>query len=110
LDEHQEFAEDSRDVPAVYFINDEEVWSVNIVTSSLLAEPIERSFVEEESSALVGAESHHEVLVGVTLMELHHLESARVLAADDGVGESFGSKCLAHSRWASEDDVLLSVE
>src|SRR5699024_8343380 len=50
FDEHEQFAEDLRDIASVDLVDDEEVGTAGIVGSSFFTESIERSFSESESS------------------------------------------------------------
>ena len=44
--------------------------------------------------------SFNKILVGVTLVELDHLNTVRIFCADNGISKSFGSKSFSNSRCA----------
>ena len=63
LDEHQQLAEDLRDVAAVDLVDHEEVGLARVILPRLFAESVERPLGEGEAACLGGPVAHHEVLV-----------------------------------------------
>ena len=108
LDEHEQLAEDLREVTAVDLIDDEEVVVVRVVLC-LLAEAVERALLEVEALR-IRAEPLDEVLVAVALVELHHHHALGVLHTHHGIGQALCGEGLAHARGALQDDVLLRAQ
>ena len=57
-----------------------------------------------------GSVTLHEILVGVGLVELDHLDGGVVLAADEAPGDSAGYEGFAGAGWALEDEVLAGFD
>lgn len=108
LDEHEQLAEDLREVATVDFVDDEEVVVVRIVLR-ILAEVVERALLEVEALR-VRAEPLYEVLVAVALVELHHHHTLGVLHAHHGVGQALCGEGLAYAWGTLQDDVLLRAQ
>ena len=74
------------------------------------AESVEDAVLECESAFVGGSVALDEVLVGVGLVELDHLDGSRVLAADEAPGDSAGDEGLPGAGWALEDEVLAGFD
>ena len=89
LDQHEKLAEDARQVAAVDLVDDEDVGGFRVGPRAF-AEAVEDAGLEGESARFCGAEALDEVLVGVGLVELDHLDGAVVLVADQAPGDAAG--------------------
>ena len=74
------------------------------------AEAVEDAGFEGEPALFGGPEALDEVLVGVGLVELDHLDGAVVLVADQAPGDPAGDEGLAGAGWALEDEVLAGFD
>jgi len=109
LDQHHQLAEHLAQVAAVDLVDDEDVAVVG-VGFRLPAEAVEHAVLELEPAALPRSPTLDEVLVGVRLMELHHLHACVVPASEQRPRDPAGDERLADARRALEDDVLLADE
>lgn len=105
FDQHQQFTEDLAHITTVDFVYDEEEILVRLVRS-FLAEPIENA-VFQLKSVIYRLISHHEILVGIILMELHKFNTALILLSHNGVCQTFCSECFTDAGSTLEDDILL---
>ena len=109
LDEHEEFAEDARQVAPVDLVDDEDVAGVRLGPRAF-AEAVEDAVLEGEAAAVGGAEALDEVFVGVGLVELDHLDGVVVLVADQAPGDSAGDEGFTGAGGALEDEVLAGLD
>ena len=74
------------------------------------AKAVENPVPHGEMATFRGSQSLDEVLVGVGLVELHHLDRGVILHPELQPGQALGDEGLPNTRRALEDDVLLAAE
>ena len=85
-------------------------WGTAEVGARAVAEAAEDAGLEGEAACLGGSEALDEVLVGVGLVELDHLDGAVVLVADEAPGDPAGDEGLAGAGRALEDEILAGLD
>ena len=105
LDQHEELAEDPRQVSPIDLVDDEDVGGTRPL-SGALAELQEHAFPQGEAARFIGPVALDEVLVGIGLVELDHLDRGVVLPSREAPGDAAGDKGLADSGRPLEDEVL----
>ena len=85
-------------------------WGVSGLARARVAEAVEDAVLEVESAVVGGSVALDEVLVGVGLVELDHLDGGVVLVADEAPGDSAGDEGLAGAGRALEDEVLAGLD
>ena len=109
LDQHEKLAEDARQVAPADLVDDEDVGDLGVGPRAF-AEAVEDSGLEGKPAVVGGAKPLHEVLVGVGLVELDHLDGAVVPVADQAPGDPAGDEGLPGAGRALEDEVLAALE
>src|SRR5690606_6344376 len=99
LAEHHELTQDLAQISPIDFIDDEDIVAVGIRFSAF-TEVMEGAVLQAKITVFGGAEALDEVLVGVRLMELHHLDTAIIALAHQRVGEPLRDKRFSDAGWA----------
>ena len=71
----------------------------------LLTETIEYAILQLKS-VFNRFVAHHEIFIGVILMELYKFNAVIIHLLHDGICQPFRSKCLSDTRSALKDDIL----
>lgn len=106
LYEHEEFSEYLAQIATVYLVDDEEILLVGVALG-FLAEIVEHTRSQHETSIFRWFIPHDEVFVGEILMKLYHIDLLIIFQTEHGVCKAFGGEGLADTRSTLQYDVLL---
>ena len=98
LDQHQKLTKDFAHVSSVDLIDDEEEFLIRIIRSRL-TEAIENSICKFEIST-VRTITHDEILIGIVLMKLNHLDTGIIHLSHHSIRKLLGCECLSNTRRA----------
>lgn len=108
FNQHQQLTENLTHIATIDLINDEEEILIRLI-GCLLAELI-KDAIFQLKAILHRLVSHHKILIGIILMELHKLNTVVILFAHHRPRQSSGSKGFSNTRSALQDDVLFILK
>ena len=108
FNQHQQFTEDFTHVSSVNLINDKEVILIWMVCC-FLTEPIENTIFQFKT-VLDWLITHHEIFIGIVLMELHKLDAVIIFLTHNRISQTLSCISLSDTGCSLKDDVFLLCE
>lgn len=106
FNQHQQLPKNLTQIAAVDLINDKEEFFIPLIRG-LLTEPVKYTGFQRKTARFIGLVAHHEIFIGITLMELNEFNLTFVLFPHQRICQPLGTECLSDAGRSLQNDVFL---